>query len=169
MTKDVVVAGSQSASRRSVLTGALIASAGLTAVLSSAFAGEPAHDHMANMGHGEHGGSASPHRALIDTAIDCIKNAEICAAHCVASLATGDTSLKDCLSTVLATQPMCSALARFAAIDAPRLKELAKLCIDVCDDCEKQCKKHAEHHAVCKACGEACAACIKECKKLIGA
>ncbi|MFA5951255.1 MAG: four-helix bundle copper-binding protein [Hyphomicrobium sp.] len=162
MTKSVVVAGNQPTSRRSVLAGALVASAGLTAVLSRAFAGDPTHDHM-------DGGGASPNGALIIAATDCVRNAEICAAHCVAALATGDTSLKDCHRAVLAMQPMCSALARFAAIDAPRLKELAKLCIDVCDDCEKQCKKHAEHHAVCKACGEACAACIKECRTLIGA
>lgn len=159
-------------SRRAVLgAGALAAGAGVSFV-GAALAGDKGHEgHMDHMNHAEHmnhagHGASSSHKALIDAAALCLKEGEICAAHCVASLGTGDTSLKACLTTVMATLPMCDALMRFAAMDAPRLKELAKVCRDVCDDCEKECKKHAEHHAVCKACGEACAACIKECDKL---
>ncbi len=81
-------------------------------------------------------------------------------------MSKGDTSLKDCYKTVSATIPLCEALVTFAAADAARLKDLAKLCIDVCQDCADECKKHAKHHNECKECEVACAECIKDCKEL---
>ena len=52
--------------------------------------------------------------------------------------------------------PMCATLARYAATDAKRLKALAEVCIDVCDDCAKVCDEHADKHEECKDCSEAC-------------
>jgi hypothetical protein len=65
--------------------------------------------------------------------------------------------------------PICGALARFAALDAKRVKELAQLCIGICADCEAECNKHRDHHIECKNCAESCAAVIAECKKLLAA
>jgi hypothetical protein len=41
------------------------------------------------------------------------------------------------------------------------VKPAVQLCIDVCTDCERACRKHEAHHAVCKACADACAATVK--------
>jgi hypothetical protein len=46
---------------------------------------------------------------------------------------------------------------------------VTKLCIDICGDCEKECRKHEEHHVQCKNCADSCAAFIREGKKVIGA
>jgi hypothetical protein len=73
------------------------------------------------------------------------------------------------MNSVSTMLPMCTAVARFAAFDAPRLKEVVKLCVDVCNDCEKECRKHEQHHAQCKNCADSCAAFIREGKKVIGA
>lgn len=149
---------------------------GAGAVLA-ALAAAPAHaeeDHQNHEGHAApaadaHAGHAAApkHKALIDSALKCVNLGEVCVAHCLSLLSTGDTSLKDCVRSVQVMLPMCAALARAGALDAQRLKDIAKVCIDICDDCEKECKKHAEHHAACKACGESCAECIAECKKAI--
>lgn len=82
-------------------------------------------------------------------------------------MAKGDTSLAECLEAVFVMMPMCTAVARAARFEASRLKALVALCRDVCVDCEKVCRKHAEHHAVCKACADSCAAFVKESKTLI--
>ncbi|MBL8884439.1 MAG: four-helix bundle copper-binding protein [Hyphomicrobium sp.] len=116
-----------------------------------------AHDHNA----------PAKHKALIDSAFACLNHGEICINHCLTTLSTGDTSLKDCMRSVSVMMPMCAALARAGALEASRLKDIAKVCIDICADCETECKKHAEHHAACKACGQSCADCIAECKKVI--
>jgi Cys-rich four helix bundle protein (predicted Tat secretion target) len=115
----------------------------------------------------DHSAMGSKHKAVIDTASDCIAKGEVCVAHCLEMLKAGDTSLVDCMKSVSIMMPMCAALMRLAALDATRLKELAAVCKDVCSDCEAECKKHADKHAVCKACMESCTACIKECKALI--
>lgn len=148
----------------------LIAAAGLVVAAGVAGSKTLAAEEGA-VDHSQHGASTAgvEHQALITAAVDCLNKGNVCVNHCVASLSTGDTMLKDCLKTVLAMLPMCETLAALAAQDAARLKEFAKVCMDVCDDCEKECRKHETHHATCKSCAESCAACIKECKALIGA
>lgn len=120
-------------------------------------------DHSSHEGH--HG--PAKHQALIDAALLCVNRGDVCTAHCIALMSTGDTSIKDCLRSVSAMLPMCRTLASLAAQDAQRLKEFAKVCSDVCADCEAECKKHAEKHAACKACMESCTECIKACKSVI--
>ncbi|WP_395760095.1 Csp1 family four helix bundle copper storage protein [Candidatus Raskinella chloraquaticus] len=109
------------------------------------------------------------HKALLAAAGACLAAAEICHAHCLKVLGTGDTSLKICAPLVSATIPVCQALVRLAVLDHGQLKEFAKACLNVCADCETECRKHAGHHAECKVCAEACAVCIRECKQLISA
>lgn len=167
--------------RRAVLTASLAGAVGLAAMAASGARAADDNEHHGDhgaakdehAGHGEHAehhathGAAPKHQALIDSALKCVGRGEVCVDHCLALMATGDTSLKDCMRSVQIMMPMCSALMRAAAFDTPRLKEIAKVCLDICADCEKECKKHAEHHAACKACMESCADCAAECKKVI--
>lgn len=156
-------------SRRDALirfTGATLATAlaAAPALAADEHAGHGEMDHSAHM----HNGPAK-HQALIDAALVCVNRGEVCSAHCLELIAMGDTSIAACLKSVSGMLPMCAALSRLAALDSPRLKELAKVCLDVCEDCEKECKKHADKHAACKACMESCAECAKACKKLLDA
>lgn len=153
--------------RRAVLTASLAGAIGLAAMSATGARAAEDHEHHGDhAGHATHG-AAPKHQALIDSALKCVGRGEVCVDHCLALMATGDTSLKDCMRSVQIMMPMCSALMRAAAFDTPRLKEIAKVCLDICADCEKECKKHAEHHAACKACMESCADCAAECKKVI--
>lgn len=165
-------------SRRSALALGGAAVAGLSALAASSasvLAQDHDHSHHDHTGHDnaghDHGGHKpdTQHQAVIDRAMDCVAKAEACVSHCIASLAKGDTSLAECLESVLGMMPMCTAVARLAALDAPRLKDVAKLCADICVDCEKVCRKHEAHHAVCKACADACAHFAKESRKLTDA
>ena len=140
--------------------------AGALAVAAST-RGVAADDEHQHHDHGSSGASAHPRQKLIDAALDCVGAGNVCFAHCIGEMSKGDTSLKDCLTAVNAMLPMCNTLVTYAAADAARLKGLATLCIVVCEDCEKACKKHAEHHAVCKRCMESCQACIKECRAVL--
>ncbi len=169
--------------RRQVLSSGAASGFVLAAAAAAAdpASGQEEHKHhdMEHMDHMDHGtGAASEqnthdhnaparHKALIDSAFACLNHGEICINHCLTTLSTGDTSLKDCMRSVSVMMPMCAALARAGALEAARLKDIAKVCIDICADCETECKKHAEHHAACKACGQSCADCIAECKKVI--
>ena len=153
---------------------ALAGAAGLLASKTPARAGADPHaghdHHHDHHGHGAHDahGRDSQHQALIDAALRCVSAGEACVPHCVDLVSKGDSSLAECLEHVLVMVPMCTAVSRAAGSDATRLKEIARLCGDICADCEVVCRKHAEHHAVCKASADACADFVKESKKLAG-
>jgi Cys-rich four helix bundle protein (predicted Tat secretion target) len=143
-------------SRRDVLRGAVAATVAMAMASGNASA---AHDHDHHAMH--------RNDALIDAAADCTRHGEICLGHCLHMFKTGDTTLAKCADSVNEMLVMCAALTRMAASDASRLAQVAQVCRDVCDDCEKQCRKHEDEHPECKACAESCAKCIKECDKVI--
>jgi len=93
----------------------------------------------------------------------------VCLNRCIEAMSTGDTILKDRIHRVAETVPMCTARAELAALDSPRLKEMAAVCAKVCDDCEKECRKHEKHHVECRKRADSCAGVIAERKKLTAA
>ena len=103
---------------------------------------------------------------LVELASACIQIGEECQAHCLQLLGTGDTSLAGCARSVTMMLAMCRALVTAAAQGSPRLKDVARVCGQVCRDCEKECKPHAGHHDICRRCMESCRACAAGCEKV---
>jgi len=103
---------------------------------------------------------------LAKAAAECVRVGEECLQHCLVLLAQGDTSLGGCAKTAQQMLAVCRAAGPLVYADSKHLRAFAKLCADVCGDCETACRKHEGHHAICKACADACAACLKECRKV---
>lgn len=143
--------------RREMLMGAAAAAATLTA--SRTFA--------ADHGHVHHHHGDTPNHALIDAAADCVVKAQACLSHCLVSLGKGESELAACANSASQVEAVCATLQKLAALNSKRLAAYAKAAMEVCKDCEEECKK-TEKHPECKACMDACAACYKECKKLVG-
>ncbi len=143
--------------RRELLLGAAAMAAAATA--GRAFAAE--HDHSRHDHHG-----ASSHDKLIAVAADCALKANLCVQHCIVAMGQGDKEMAACAQSSSQAAAICTALQQLAAANSKHLPELAKVAMDVCKDCEDECKK-TEKHAECKACKEACAACYAECKKIV--
>jgi Cys-rich four helix bundle protein (predicted Tat secretion target) len=119
---------------------------------------------LAQMSHADHDlAAASP---LFDAASNCGKVGLVCIDHCFQSFAAGDTTLAACAREVDQMLSTCGTLAKLASVRSSHLPAMAKVALAVCQDCETECRKHADKHAACKACGEACAACAAECKKV---
>jgi Cys-rich four helix bundle protein (predicted Tat secretion target) len=134
----------------------IAAGAALTAVSTPA---------LAQVNHADHHDltAASP---LLDAAGNCVKVGLVCMDHCFQSFAAGDTTLAACAREVDQMLSTCGTLAKLASVRSSYLPAMAKVALGVCQDCETECRKHADKHAACKACGEACAACAAECKKV---
>lgn len=117
---------------------------------------------------GAHAGQqgAGPNREVLESALHCARDGEVCLAHCLESFSAGETALADCARSVAQLVPVCTALAQLAALKSPRLADFAKAAALVCKDCEAQCRKHADHHDFCKNCADSCLACIKACESL---
>ena len=141
-------------SRRKLLAGAVAATA--TVATGSVFASS---NHKHHLG-------TKLNTKLIDAALDYVKKGEACSNHCIELVKRDDNSIADCLDAVTEMLPMCETLSKLASSQSKHLYEFAKVCIAVCEDCEKECKVHQKKHPECKACMESCAACIKECKKI---
>jgi Cys-rich four helix bundle protein (predicted Tat secretion target) len=146
---------------RRELLGAAIGGASVALAVNSALAEENS-DHMGHMDHAAHMGASS----LADAARKCVTAGDACMSHCLALFVAGDTSVSGCAKNVYQMSAMCAALARLASANSPHLAALAKVCREVCLDCEKECRKHEKEHDVCRACAESCAACAEECKKV---
>ncbi len=110
--------------------------------------------------------SASANREVLESALHCARDGEICMAHCLESFSAGDSTLAECARSVAQLVPACTALAQLAALNSPRLAEFAHAAALICKDCEAQCRKHADHHDFCKNCADSCVSCIKACESL---
>lgn len=143
--------------RRELLLGAAAMAAAATT--GRVFAAE--HDHKMH----DHHAMSSRNDRLIAAASDCVLKANICLQHCLDLLGQGDAGMAACAKSSSQAAAVCSALQQLATSDSKRLPQLAKVVMDVCKDCEEECKK-TEQHPECKACKEACAACYEECRKI---
>ena len=151
--------------RRTLLqSAAMSALAGMSgvALAAPAPAAAPAmHDHH------QHHAAGGKFQAIAASAGHCLSTGESCLAHCLVLLGQGDKQMAACAQSVSELMAVCSALQKLALQDSKRTAALAKLALEVCQDCEKQCRKH-EKHSQCKDCADACADCAKQCKSLLG-
>ena len=111
--------------------------------------------------------SSGKHRTVVDAAVACVGSGEICLKHIVDQSGAGDNSLAVCGLRVQEMTAVCRALVTLAAFDAPHLQSFAKVCIDVCQSCEAECRKHEQHHAICKETADSCARVVAACEKLV--
>ena len=108
----------------------------------------------------------APNAALVRTALECAGTGELCLHHCFTEFAKGQTMLAQCAARVAEMVPVCQGLASLASLESKYLKAYARVCIDVCQACEDECRKHANHAAICGDCADSCAKVIAALKAL---
>ena len=107
------------------------------------------------------------HRDLIEAVMECVAKGQACVSYCLDLMVAGDASVAHCARSVHLMAPFCDSFARFAIADSALLKDMAKLCIKICDDCEKACRQHEDEHVECYECAQACKETIKACGKFL--
>ena len=138
--------------------GMMLASAGNAVFAAEDHAG---HEHMHDMH-----GSGNKNQSLIDAASDSVKKGQACLKHCIESLSQGDKELGKCAMVVNDMMAACVAIEQLANYNSPHVPKMAKVAMDVCQDCEKECRKFEKKHEVCKVSADSFAACFNECKKI---
>ena len=104
-------------------------------------------------------------QGLISAAEHCEDVGDACLSHCFNMFKAGDMALAECARVVDDTIAVCAATAKLGNNNSSHVKRMAGICQSVCEDCEKECLKHAEKHDICKEMADACNATIEECKK----
>lgn len=105
------------------------------------------------------------HSGLLSAAEGCVSKGHTCLNHCIGAFKAGDTSLVDCAVSVQEVIAACAALSHLSASKSTHTKAFANACAAVCEDCEKECRKHTDKHPACADCAEACLALVSEAKK----
>ncbi len=98
----------------------------------------------------------------------CLKCAAICN-HCTTSC-TMEADVKmmaRCIQLDMECSIVCYTAAQLMSLGSKRAKDICKLCVDICDACSTECKKHDKEH--CQECSKACEECALECRNMIAA
>lgn len=140
--------------------------AGGAALAALAMAGTARAADTENHEHHHHHDAGPKYGLVGAAAVDCIQKGEVCIDHCLVLLGDGDKAMAACAKSVTQMLAICGALQRLSSTDFQRMPQLAKVAMDVCRDCEAECKKHADKHQQCRDCMESCGACARECQKI---
>lgn len=103
-------------------------------------------------------------KKAMNAAAECMVTARVCLDHCINEMGQGNKTLYECAKSVEEVIAGCEALISFGAIQSSQFKTMTKMCIDICNSCEKVCRKHANHHEECKSCADSCVECVKALK-----
>jgi Cys-rich four helix bundle protein (predicted Tat secretion target) len=110
--------------------------------------------------------AASPLENLASTATKCLDLGLRCERLCTETMMQGDKSMADCMIAVQDMITMVKATCELAAHKSSLLAKVVASCFLACEECKKQCDKHAKHHELCADCAKACEECMKACKKI---
>ena len=96
----------------------------------------------------------------------CLKCAALCN-HCAASCTREDDvkMMAACIQFDMECAAICYAAAQLMSLGSNNVKEICKLCADMCDVCGSECNNHQNLH--CQECADACKHCADECRKMV--
>lgn len=138
--------------------GVMLAAAG-----NSVFAAEKT-KHPA--GH-QHVHEGNKYQGLINAAADSVKNGQACLSHGLVMLSQREyKEMAVCAMSVSDMVAACTAIGQLASNNSPNLVKMAKVVMDVCKDCEKECRKFEKEEEICKQTADSCVICFNECKKI---
>ncbi|NRA63295.1 MAG: four-helix bundle copper-binding protein [Pseudobacteriovorax sp.] len=98
-------------------------------------------------------------KAVFASLEDCLSTGKLCVSHCMRLIEVGDTAMLECQRVVMdmiAVTESLQTVMGYGSAKKSRIKSLIKACQEFCLDCEKECKKHADHHKECADCAKAC-------------
>lgn len=110
----------------------------------------------------------TPRDALIAEASHCVSVGQACLSHIFRIFKSGDTALAECGILVDSTIAACEATAKLALNDSLQAKAMAAVCMKECEDCAKECRKHAKQHAICEDMAKSCEKTVAAARKFIG-
>ncbi|MDD5300271.1 MAG: four-helix bundle copper-binding protein [Gallionella sp.] len=142
-----------------VTTGGLI----LAAAGSTVFAAEKTKQPAAH----QHQHEANKNQGLIDAAADSVKKGQACLGHGLWMLSQREyKDMAVCAMRVSDMVAACTAIEQLASYNSPNLVKMARVVMDICKDCEKECRKFEKDEEICKQTADSCVTCFNECKKI---
>lgn len=106
-------------------------------------------------------------QSLIDAAANSVKTGQACLQHSLEMLSQGENKgMAVCAIRVADMIAACTAIEQLGNYNSPHLPKMASVVMDVCRDCEKECRKFEKEMEICKIAADTCVVCFNECKKI---
>ncbi|MBS1744316.1 MAG: four-helix bundle copper-binding protein [Bacteroidetes bacterium] len=102
----------------------------------------------------------SHYKICIDACMEAAGVCENCAQLCLKDAHPG--MMVDCIRLTLECAKICCTTAQVMNMDGTKIKELARICAEICDACAEECGKYDSDH--CLACAESCTRCADVCE-----
>lgn len=99
-------------------------------------------------------------RKIINHLSDCIVACNYCATAC----AEEEMNMEACIKQNLHCAAVCEALLKVLSQKSKNITTLLNACIEECERCEAECRKHKHDH--CQECADVCKACLEACRSL---
>ena len=148
----------ESISRRELLIGM-----GAAAIAYSPLSTAMEQEHKHHMKH-DHSKHKPQQEDVLNAVNDCVDKGQRCISHCLVAWNEGDLELAACAKKVHEMDAICGGFSYLLTANSGHIKQMASLCMSVCDECAEECRKHDQHHE-CRACAEACEAVVAAIKK----
>ena len=107
----------------------------------------------------------------IEACYECSGACTLCADACMSEESAAE--LRKCIRLNLDCADICDTtgrvIARQTEYDAGTSKAQIQACVEACETCGEECKRHADHHEHCRVCAEACRNCAEACRQLAAA
>lgn len=99
-------------------------------------------------------------QSLVRALQECMIVCNHCLNECLAE--DQSSTMIDCIRTDRECLEFCAYLEQAIIRQSPYAKELAEICMRICEDCARECQKHDHKH--CQYCAEVCLQCMEACK-----
>ena len=104
------------------------------------------------------------YQSCIDSCLRCAAICNHCASSCTQEEDIEMMAL--CIRLDMECAAICYSAAQLMSLGSSRAQKIIKICLEVCEACGTECKKHATPH--CQECSELCLACAKDCRAILG-
>ena len=105
------------------------------------------------------------YQTCIDTCNDCMEACEACVTECLRE--QNVNAMTKCIQLCRECAEICVTSSKLMSMDSSHVKGVLGLCIDICDACSQECRRHQQMEH-CKLCAQTCRRCVEECRKMVG-
>jgi hypothetical protein len=103
---------------------------------------------------------------VIQSGLECAQACDVCASQALSEIEPG--SLSRAIRLAMDCAEICLENVRLIRRDSELQVAMCHLCMEACDLCAEECRRHARSVDVCRMCAEACERCSEACKSMAG-
>ncbi|OPJ58179.1 hypothetical protein CLORY_37430 [Clostridium oryzae] len=106
---------------------------------------------------------ANKYQACIDACEKCAQTCYECFEACINE--PDLNTRRNCVKMLIECARICETSAALMSMNGMLAIEQCKMCADICDSCEKECRLYQDEH--CQKCADVCRICASECRRMI--